>query len=156
MWQANYDDDDFLMYNDSTMDWSLITGGTTPAAINASLTQWLTGSSFDLFSSLVVTYVTACAVSAGPKSPGLIILEHDTSEAAVDAFISAYPAIKANGWQLVSQAQLSNGHGSTYQNVDAQGKVTFKAVAADVVVPSSPNPQPAPASSGFVVNPFIL
>ncbi|KAF9491030.1 glycoside hydrolase/deacetylase [Pleurotus eryngii] len=115
-----------ILWNHDTMDWSLITGGTTPAAINASLTQWLTG----------------------PKSPGLIILEHDTSEAAVDAFISAYPVIKANGWQLVSQAQLSNGHGSTYQNVDAQGEVTFKAVAADVVVPSSPNPQPAPASPG--------
>lgn len=132
------------------MDWSLITGGTTPAAINASLTQWLAGSSLDYPPHGLVTHVTGCVMFAGPKSPGLIILEHDTSEAAVDAFISAYPVIKANGWQLVSQAQLSNGHGPTYQNVDAQGKVTFKAVAADVVVPPSSNPQPAPASSGFV------
>ncbi len=74
----------------------------------------------------------------GPKSPGLIILEHDTSDAAVDAFISAYPHIKANGWRFVSQAELPNGAGAVYQNEDDQGNVTPKAVAAKLALPSSP------------------
>ncbi|KAL4259230.1 chitin deacetylase [Pleurotus pulmonarius] len=106
-----------ILWNHDTMDWSLVnTGGTTPAAINASMTEWLTG----------------------PKSPGLIILEHDTSDAAVDAFISAYPHIKANGWRFVSQAELPNGAGAVYQNEDDQGNVTPNAVAAKLELPTSP------------------
>ncbi|KAJ7502621.1 carbohydrate esterase family 4 protein [Mycena galericulata] len=86
-----------IVWNQDTADWTLTeaTGGTTPAAINASMTKWLTGS----------------------KSPGLIILEHELSNASVDAFIAAYPVMQQNKWNLVSLAQLV-GDNVTYQNAD--------------------------------------
>ena len=52
----------------------------------------------------------------GPKSPGLIILEHELSDQSVQAFISAYPEIKANGWRTMSQAEIPGD--SVYQNED--------------------------------------
>jgi chitin deacetylase len=54
--------------------------GTTPSAISSKLKKWL----------------------AGPKTPGLMILEHDLSAKSVQAFIDAYPAMKSNGWDIRS------------------------------------------------------
>jgi peptidoglycan/xylan/chitin deacetylase (PgdA/CDA1 family) len=83
-----------ILWNQDTSDWSLTTGGTTPQAINASMTKWLTG----------------------PKSPGLIILEHELTTQAATAFQSAYPLMQSQGWQLESVA-LFNGT-SVYLNSD--------------------------------------
>ncbi|KAJ7700092.1 hypothetical protein B0H17DRAFT_1196088 [Mycena rosella] len=62
-----------VIWNQDTEDWSLTSGGTTAQAINASMTEWLTG----------------------PKSPGLIILEHELSDQSVASFIAAYPVMKS-------------------------------------------------------------
>ncbi|KAJ7142131.1 carbohydrate esterase family 4 protein [Mycena crocata] len=82
-----------IIWNQDTEDWSLTSGGTTPQAVNSSMTKWLTG----------------------PKSPGLIILEHELSDESVKSFISAYPVMQQNNWKLMSLAQLV-GNNTAYQN----------------------------------------
>ncbi|KAJ7142130.1 carbohydrate esterase family 4 protein [Mycena crocata] len=83
-----------VVWNQDTDDWSLSEkGGTTPQAVNSSMTKWLTG----------------------PKSPGLIILEHELSDQSVKSFISAYPVMQQNNWKLMSLAQLV-GNNTAYQN----------------------------------------
>jgi chitin deacetylase len=67
----------------------------------------------------------SCAT--GPKTPGLIILEHELSTQSVNAFIAAYPVMKANGWNITSAAQLAgnlpylNSAGSTSPVTPANG-----------------------------------
>ncbi|KAJ7119110.1 hypothetical protein C8R44DRAFT_707433 [Mycena epipterygia] len=83
-----------IIWNQDTEDWSLgESTGTTPGAINASMTQWLTG----------------------PKSPGLIILEHELTDQSVASFVAAYPVMQQNKWNLVSLAQLM-GNNASYMN----------------------------------------
>lgn len=84
-----------VVWNQDTNDWSLSDSppGTTAAKVNASLTQWLTG----------------------PKSPGLIILEHELSNQSVASFQAAYPMMLSTGWQVTSLAKLM-GNGTSYQN----------------------------------------
>lgn len=84
----------YLLHH-STEDWSIPSGGTTNEIVQQSMTKWLTG----------------------PKHPGLIILEHELYTQTVQAFISAYPLIKSNGWKTMSLAQI-DGDG-VYQNADS-------------------------------------
>ncbi|OCH94080.1 carbohydrate esterase family 4 protein [Obba rivulosa] len=88
-----------IVWNQDTDDWSLTTGGTTPSKVHSAMSKWL----------------------SGPKSPGLIILEHELSDMSVQAFIDAYPLIGQHGWKFVSVAEVS-GDGA-YQNVDSDGSV---------------------------------
>ncbi|KAN0132610.1 carbohydrate esterase family 4 protein [Lactarius tabidus] len=84
-----------VVWNHDTGDWSLgAQGGTTPEAIQANFQTWLTGS----------------------KSPGLVVLEHELSDASVQSFMAAYPLITQNGWTMKSVAEL-DGEGA-YQNAD--------------------------------------
>ena len=86
-----------VIWNQDTEDWSLTSAnGTTLPIIQSSFQKWL----------------------SGPKSPGLIVLEHEFSEQTVQAFISAYPVIKANGWITASTARIIGG-GQVYQNPDS-------------------------------------
>ena len=105
----------------STEDWSIgEANGATRPEVNANLQKWITG----------------------PKSPGLIILEHELSNDTVGAFIQAFPLIAQNGWKFESVARLDGG--SVYQNApDSIGAVTPGEVAVAVSVSAS-----APASSG--------
>ncbi|KAJ7047372.1 hypothetical protein C8F04DRAFT_1058591 [Mycena alexandri] len=97
-----------VIWNQDTEDWSLTTGGTTSQAINTSMTGWITG----------------------PKSPGLIILEHELSNLSVAAFKAAYPVMKSNNWNTGSLAQIVEGT-SAYQNApSSSGPVT----PADVIL----------------------
>ncbi|KAJ7068275.1 hypothetical protein C8F01DRAFT_1050292 [Mycena amicta] len=98
-----------VIWNQDTEDWSLTTqGGTTSQKINASMTEWITG----------------------PKSPGLIILEHELSDQSVAAFMAAFPVMHANSWKTVSVAQLFNGI-SPYQNApSSNGAVTLAGILA--------------------------
>ncbi|KAJ7064113.1 carbohydrate esterase family 4 protein [Mycena amicta] len=84
-----------VIWNRDTSDWSLdaTPPGTTIDKVNASLQEWITG----------------------PKSPGLIILEHELSEESVGTFKAAYPVMQANGWTLGSLATVM-GNGTAYQN----------------------------------------
>jgi hypothetical protein len=81
-----------VFWNQDTADWSLGTGGTTPQAINASMTRWLNG----------------------PKQPGLMILEHELNDQTVQAFIDAYPLMVSTGWKLESAADIDGN--SAYLN----------------------------------------
>ncbi|KAG7449211.1 chitin deacetylase [Guyanagaster necrorhizus] len=82
-----------IMWNRDTDDWSMESGGTTMRAISRKMKKWLTG----------------------PKTPGLIILEHELTTDMVQAFINAYPFMKSNGWNTTSVARLV-GDGRPYQN----------------------------------------
>lgn len=112
----------------STEDWSLTdTGGTTADAINASMSQWLTGE----FDDIILAYMDGSPLVTGPKSPGLIILEHELSNQSVAAFKAAYPVMKLNDWNLTSVSRLVSDDGSAYQNAASinSGDVT----PADIV-----------------------
>ncbi|KIK68160.1 carbohydrate esterase family 4 protein [Collybiopsis luxurians FD-317 M1] len=112
-----------IIWNQDTEDWSLTSNGTTLQAINASMTTWLTG----------------------PKSPGLIILEHELSNQSVTAFESAYPVMKSNGWNLMSVAELVAGNSSVYRNALSvnSGDVT----PANILNPDLPTTAPATSTA---------
>lgn len=60
---------------------------------------------------------------SGPKSPGLIILEHEDSDGALNSFMEAFPKIATNGWKFESLARILGG-GQAYQNsFDADSEV---------------------------------
>ncbi|KAG8885646.1 hypothetical protein FRB97_000089 [Tulasnella sp. 331] len=71
-------------WNQDTNDWMLGTNQITPAQVNKSLTTFIDG----------------------PKSPGLMILEHELYPSSVQAFINAYPLMKSEGWDTRSIPQL--------------------------------------------------
>ncbi|KAL0961412.1 hypothetical protein HGRIS_006361 [Hohenbuehelia grisea] len=101
-----------VIWNQDTHDWTLteteVEDATTSEKISTSMHKWLTG----------------------PKSPGLIILEHELTDESVQAFIDAYPAIKQNGWRMGSLATIISD--SAYQNADTSGNVQPSVVGADV------------------------
>lgn len=106
-----------ILWNQDTADWSLtVNGGTNLGAINASMTQWLTGS----------------------KSPGLIILEHELSNLSVQAFQAAYPLMISQGWTLPSVATI-NGTGTYLNSVNATSpvKVVNGVLSSDVYASTS-------------------
>ena len=53
-------------------------------------------------------------VLAGPKSPGLNILEHEISSDDVTSFLYAYPLMKSNGWVVKSLPEITGAN--WYQN----------------------------------------
>ena len=53
-------------------------------------------------------------VLAGPKSPGLIILEHEISADDVSNFIASYPLMQSNNWPVKSIPELTGAN--WYQN----------------------------------------
>lgn len=80
----------------SSQDWTLGSpGGITPQAIQANFQNWL---------------------SNPQKTPGLVVLEHELSDAGVQCFMAAYPLIKQFNWVIKSVVDLA-GLGP-YQNVD--------------------------------------
>ncbi|KAH9943415.1 uncharacterized protein BXZ73DRAFT_97456 [Epithele typhae] len=77
-----------VIWNQDTEDWSIgEAGGATRPQVDANLQKWITG----------------------PKSPGLIILEHELSNDTTGAFIQAFPLIAQNGWKFESLARLDGG-----------------------------------------------
>ncbi|KAI0774298.1 hypothetical protein C8Q74DRAFT_1218124 [Fomes fomentarius] len=111
-----------VIWNQDTEDWSVGSpGGSTVDQVNADLHKWITG----------------------PKSPGLVILEHELNNITVGAFINAYPLIAQNGWKFESLARLANA--DVYQNaVDNTGDV----IAATVGVGGATEPSASVSSSG--------
>jgi hypothetical protein len=78
----------------------------------------------------------------GPKSPGLIILEHELSNQSVKAFIDAYPVMKANGWNITSTAELAGN--LPYQNADSS---TAPVTPANGVIVGDINSSEAPVQA---------
>ncbi|EPQ28750.1 uncharacterized protein PFL1_03553 [Pseudozyma flocculosa PF-1] len=80
-----------VIWNKDTDDWCLDDqGGSScsdeqPDKIKGSVKPWITG----------------------PKSPGLIILEHELTHASIDIFKGYYPDLKGLGWDAMNIAQLS-------------------------------------------------
>ncbi|TFY80616.1 hypothetical protein EWM64_g3396 [Hericium alpestre] len=98
-----------VIWNQDSEDWSMPTG-TTPDKIHAQFQGW----------------------AAGPKTPGLVILEHELNDATVQVFIDNFPLIKSNGWNVVSIAQMDKLN-QPYQNaVGTVGAVTLKNIVPDV------------------------
>jgi chitin deacetylase len=83
-------------------------GGPTAQSIQANFQTWLSGS----------------------QTTGLIILEHELSDAAVQTFEAAFPLIKQYNWNLKSVATL-DGKGA-YQNApdDTSGPILVPLTAA--------------------------
>lgn len=74
-------------WNQDTNDWQLgENASVTPASIAADLKKWITG----------------------PKTPGLIILEHELSNGSVTAFMDAYPLMQSSGWDIRNIPNLFN------------------------------------------------
>ncbi|KAJ7610504.1 chitin deacetylase [Roridomyces roridus] len=88
---------EMVVWNQDTEDWSLTETPppTTQAKIASQMNTWLNG----------------------PKSPGLMILEHELSNLSVGSFKAAYPLMKSAGWNLQSAARLINT-GGAYRNAD--------------------------------------
>ena len=116
----------------STSDWSLGSpGGTNPQAIAANMNNWLNG----------------------PKSPGLMILEHELSDQIVQTFEDAYPLMVSTGWKLQSAAQMQ-GAGSYLNSKDSTSpveKANGVLINPSLGLPSStssstPVPSPTPAN----------
>ncbi|KAF5363701.1 hypothetical protein D9756_000624 [Leucocoprinus leucothites] len=82
-----------VIWNEDTEDWSLGSGGTTLETIAKQMQEWL----------------------SRPKSPGLVVLEHEDSDDALNAFIDAFPKVLESGWKFESLARLF-GQGQAYQN----------------------------------------
>ncbi|KAI0677523.1 hypothetical protein C8Q78DRAFT_94630 [Trametes maxima] len=99
-----------VIWNQDTEDWSIgQPGGSTRDKVNSDLQTWITG----------------------PKSPGLIILEHELTNNTVGAFIQAFPLIQQNGWKYMSLAQLDGS--DVYQNSPSStGQVTAGSVGVPV------------------------
>lgn len=86
-----------VIWNRDTVDFGLSTGVSTLEGIQELFTEWL----------------------AGPRSPGLIILEHEIEGGDVTAFMNALPLIRQNTqWTAVSVAQLfeNQPNGTWYLN----------------------------------------
>ncbi|KAI0005090.1 hypothetical protein BJV74DRAFT_324907 [Russula compacta] len=97
-----------IVWNQDTEDWQLTSNGITPAQISRKMQEWL----------------------AGPKSPGLVILEHELSNQSVQAFLDNYHFIVENGWKTVSAAEM-DGQNAPYQNAQGTtGAVTSAAIIA--------------------------
>ncbi|TBU32745.1 hypothetical protein BD311DRAFT_713628 [Dichomitus squalens] len=113
-----------VVWNQDTEDWSIGSpGGATRDAVNANLQKWITG----------------------PKSPGLIILEHELSNETVGAFIQAFPLIAQNGWKFESIAEINNT--GVYQNSpDDNGAVVPGTVGVPASAPASTTSSSASAA----------
>lgn len=94
-------------------------------AINASMTKWLTG----------------------PKTPGLMILEHELNNETVQAFVDAYPLMISSGWKLESAADADGK--SVYLNSDDDSSPVQRAngvlLQSGVAPPSSSSSSSSPA-----------
>ncbi|KAI0743087.1 glycoside hydrolase/deacetylase [Daedaleopsis nitida] len=101
-----------VLWNQDPRDWSIgEPGGATRAAVDADLHQWIT---------------------TAPKSPGLVILEHELMNDTVGAFIQAFPLIAQNGWTFESVARMRGA--PVYQNAaDGAGDVTPMTVGGAAV-----------------------
>lgn len=102
-------------WNQDTSDWELPSGGVTAASVEANLQTWL----------------------SGPKSPGLIILEHELYAQTVSMFIdTAYPLMVSNGWDMRSIPDLEGM--SYYLNADDTNKTSNNAPVSSLEVIAGP------------------
>jgi len=117
-----------VIWNRDTEDFSLSTGGTTLEKIQDQFKEWL----------------------AGPRSPGLIILEHEIEGGDITAFINALPLIRSHKeWTAVSCAQLFENQPNGTWYLNAQNNTSpVKPINIGVKEASGPSSaKPKPSSS---------
>ena len=118
-----------VIWNRDTVDYSLTANGTTLETIQGQFQEWL----------------------AGPRSPGLIILEHEIEGPPVTAFINALPLIRQHTeWTAVSCAQLfeNQPNGSWYLNAQNNtSPVTVMNIGGGNEPPTPQTDQPGSSSS---------
>jgi len=126
-----------VLWNKDTNDWAI---GSKPDitvdSVKGTMQQWFTG----------------------PKSPGLLALEHELNQDCVNVFMGQYDAIFQNGWQVKSVADAFNMH--WYQN--AHGNTGDVSMAMNVSEIStnlnattalpSPTPSATPSPSAAAGN----
>ncbi|KAG6900966.1 hypothetical protein C0993_004403 [Termitomyces sp. T159_Od127] len=117
-----------VIWNHDTEDWSLTSPkGTTPQIIHDSFVQWL----------------------SGPKSPGIITLEHELSDMSVSAFMDAWPLLGPAGWKTGSLAEIVGD--SAYQNSDdSDSPVTLDGVVAGQTTAGSSSSSASATSTPLV------
>ncbi|KAG2013658.1 chitin deacetylase [Coprinopsis cinerea AmutBmut pab1-1] len=91
----------------------------------------------------------------GPKSPGLMILQHEVTDASIDVFMNVFPLIAQQGWEFGSLASVV-GDRRAYQNAESSSSddVFFKDIIVDpaALTPSDDtgdSDYPAPTSDGL-------
>ncbi|EAU84787.1 chitin deacetylase [Coprinopsis cinerea okayama7 len=122
-----------VIWNLDTDDWGLSTGAVTPESIVERFEGWL----------------------SGPKSPGLMILQHEVTDASIDVFMNVFPLIAQQGWEFGSLASVV-GDRRAYQNAESSSSddVFFKDIIVDpaALTPSDDtgdSDYPAPTSDGL-------
>jgi chitin deacetylase len=138
-----------VIWNQDSQDWTMAAGQTTLPAIQNAFTGWLNG----------------------PRTPGLIVLEHEITGDDVSAFLNMYPLIAAAGggapWQAMSIAQLFDGHTNGtqgdgwYQNsndntasvtdADILAVSTTSAAATSTGNATAPSSTPTTSRNGAIV-----
>jgi len=89
-------------------------------------------------------------IATSPKTPGVMVLQHEITPPSVTAFISAFPLIATNGWRFASLAKVVND-GRTYQNAldSSSNDVTVaNIISSPSSLSSSSSSTAAPTSSG--------
>ena len=95
----------------------------------------------------------------GPKSPGLIILEHEITDLTVTAFINSFPLIATNGWTFSSLAKVVNSDGHSYQNAldsssnDVKPAGVLVAPSSSVISTSTPSTSSASGTADHISSP---
>ena len=83
----------------------------------------------------------------GPKSPGLIILEHELTNDTVTAFMDNFPLMQQNGWKMISTAEV-NGSKPVYQDSNADPAFSYLSSASSTSTSASASFTPGKNSSG--------
>lgn len=109
---------DTVIWNQDTDDWQLTTGKQNAAAISSAYDGWV----------------------SGPKSPGLIILEHELSDQSVQAFMDNFPKVPAHGWKPDSLARLVES--GPYQNVQGNNVAAAGIIASGQIQGNSSSSVP--------------
>jgi hypothetical protein len=100
-----------VIWNSDSADWS----ATSPQQIVDTITGYITG----------------------PKTPGLVLLEHTNSAITIGGFMTVYPAIVANGWAFRSVMDVANDD-TIYQNANSStSSVTPMGILPNLVSSSS-------------------
>ncbi|KAK7039655.1 carbohydrate esterase family 4 protein [Favolaschia claudopus] len=118
-----------VVWNQDTLDWSLTDTNPETSAdkIQSQMKEWL----------------------GGPKTPGLVILEHEVSQKSVASFVAAYPLMQQSGWQIASLASLLSNNVSYQNAADNTGTVNVVDIVAakNAAVAKPDASSSAPASS---------
>lgn len=113
-----------VLWNRDTNDWAIGTKDNSVDSVSGVMEGWF----------------------KGPKSPGILALEHELNNNTVDVFIREYPHAAANGWVVKSVADAFGFR--WYQNAMSNtGEVAPFAIGKDITTDLATSAPLAPSSS---------